>query len=126
MPASMISAPTGSMPKVIGNSMVMVAIGPTPGSTPIRVPIMQPMKHRNTFLRESATLIPSERLPTRLATKSNTAVAPLVSEQALDSGQAMDDRRPGPCIGVVDRRWDQTRRIERDRQVEQLLEHEAA
>ena len=35
MPASMISAPVGSSPKVIGSSMAMVAIGPTPGSTPI-------------------------------------------------------------------------------------------
>ena len=41
----MISAPIGSMPKVIGSSMVMVAIGPTPGSTPISVPIRQPRKH---------------------------------------------------------------------------------
>ena len=46
MPASMISAPTGSSPKVIGSSMAIVAIGPTPGSTPISVPTRQPMKHR--------------------------------------------------------------------------------
>ncbi len=49
----------------MGSSMVMVAIGPTPGSTPTKVPIRQPRKHRPTFLSERATLIPSDRLPTR-------------------------------------------------------------
>src|SRR5947207_13217894 len=62
MPASMMSAPVGSMPKVIGSSMVMVAIRPTPGSTPIRVPMRQPMKHSARFLSDSATAIPSARL----------------------------------------------------------------
>src|ERR1700704_6040750 len=65
MPASMMSAPVGSMPKVIGSSMVMVAIGPTPGSTPIRVPMRQPRKHNARFLSDSATAIPSARLLNR-------------------------------------------------------------
>ena len=63
----MISAPVGSMPKVIGSSMVMVAIGPTPGSTPIRVPIRQPRKQSARFLSDSATAMPSARLLKRSA-----------------------------------------------------------
>ena len=63
----MMSAPVGSMPNVIGNSMVMVAMGPTPGSTPIRVPTRQPRKHSNTFFSDSATAIPSARLLKRSA-----------------------------------------------------------
>jgi hypothetical protein len=59
MPANMISAPTGSSPKVSGNSIAMVAIGPTPGSTPMSVPIRQPRKQRPAFLIEPATLRPS-------------------------------------------------------------------
>ena len=55
------------MPKVIGSSMVMVAIGPTPGSTPISVPIRQPRKHRPRFFSDSATLNPRPRLPARSA-----------------------------------------------------------
>src|SRR5215217_2148532 len=62
MPASMIRAPTGSRPKVIGKRMAMVAIGPTPGSTPISVPTMQPRKHRARFCSERATERPSPRL----------------------------------------------------------------
>src|SRR6478735_9679286 len=61
MPASMIRAPTGSRPKVIGSSMAMVAIGPTPGSTPISVPTRQPAKASAIFCSESATPKPSCR-----------------------------------------------------------------
>jgi hypothetical protein len=42
MPASMISEAVGGRWKVIGSSMAMVATGPMPGRTPIRVPTMQP------------------------------------------------------------------------------------
>ena len=63
----MMSAPVGSMPNVIGSSMVMVAIGPTPGSTPIRVPTRQPRKQSNTFFSDSATASPSARLLKRSA-----------------------------------------------------------
>jgi hypothetical protein len=61
MPASMISAPTGGRPKVIGKSMVMVAIGPTPGKTPISVPTRQPTKASPMLWGESATEKPSAR-----------------------------------------------------------------
>src|SRR5215470_19118158 len=63
MPASMISAPTGGSPKVTGSSMVMVAMGPMPGSTPIRVPTMHPTKHSPRLDRVKATENPSERWP---------------------------------------------------------------
>ena len=43
MPASMISAPTGATLKVIGSSIAMVASGPMPGSTPIKVPTETPI-----------------------------------------------------------------------------------
>src|SRR5215213_8111043 len=58
----MISAPTGSSPKVIGSRMAMVAIGPTPGSTPTRVPTRQPRKQSPRFCSVRATEKPSPRL----------------------------------------------------------------
>src|ERR1700733_8868363 len=45
MPASMINAPTGGRPKVIGRSMATVAMVPMPGSTPTRVPTSAPTRH---------------------------------------------------------------------------------
>ena len=39
----MISDAVGSRPKVIGNSMAMVAAGPSPGSTPMAVPRTTPI-----------------------------------------------------------------------------------
>src|SRR3977135_1511838 len=47
MPASMISAPTGGKPKVIGSSMATVAMVPMPGNTPTRVPTSAPIRHSN-------------------------------------------------------------------------------
>src|SRR3954451_3010811 len=45
MPASMINAPTGGRPKVIGSNMATVAIVPMPGSTPTSVPTSAPIRH---------------------------------------------------------------------------------
>src|SRR6185436_6075585 len=45
MPASMISAPTGGRPKVIGSSIATVAMVPMPGSTPTNVPTSAPIRH---------------------------------------------------------------------------------
>src|SRR5687767_12310725 len=47
MPASMISAPIGGRPKVIGSSMATVAMVPMPGNTPTRVPTSAPSRHSN-------------------------------------------------------------------------------
>jgi hypothetical protein len=44
MPASMISAVTGSKLNVIGSSIATVAVGPMPGSTPTAVPSSTPTK----------------------------------------------------------------------------------
>src|SRR5262252_6260071 len=65
MPASMISAPTGGRPNVTGSSMVMVAMGPIPGRTPISVPTRHPRKHNPRLYRLKATENPSERLWSR-------------------------------------------------------------
>jgi hypothetical protein len=43
MPASMIMALTGPSEKVSGKSIAIVARGPMPGSTPIRVPTETPI-----------------------------------------------------------------------------------
>src|SRR5829696_7564025 len=62
MPASMMSAPVGSTFSVSGISMAMVAIGPTPGSTPISVPTRQPMKASARFIGVRAVAKPSAKL----------------------------------------------------------------
>jgi hypothetical protein len=46
----MITAETGFAWKVEGRRREIVATGPIPGRTPIKVPIMQPMKQKNKFL----------------------------------------------------------------------------
>src|SRR5512133_3966557 len=61
MPASMMMAPVGSRPKVTGRSIVMVAMGPTPGRTPTSVPTRQPMKASPRFCAVKATWKPSAR-----------------------------------------------------------------
>ncbi len=47
MPASMISAPTGGRPKVIGSSIATVAMVPMPGSTPTSVPTSAPIRQKH-------------------------------------------------------------------------------
>src|SRR4249920_758189 len=117
MPASMMSAPVGSMPKVIGSSMVMVAIGPTPGSTPISVPMRQPTKHSARFLSDRATLKPSARLSKRS----------IMGERNLETLLATEherlDGRLGCFVGPMHGPQD-VQRIEGNRQAEHLLEQE--
>ena len=55
MPANMISAPVGSSFTVNGSSIATVSAGPTPGSTPIAVPSVTPMKPQSRFIGASAT-----------------------------------------------------------------------
>src|SRR5919108_1779704 len=94
MPASMISAPTGSMPKVIGNSIAIVAIGPTPGSTPISVPMRQPRKHSARFLNERATARPSPKL----AKSSPMSVAQVPwRERDRQTQQELEQHRAERC-----------------------------
>ena len=49
-------------PKVIGNSSEMVATGPIPGSTPIAVPMTQPIRQKSRLLNVNATPKPCARL----------------------------------------------------------------
>src|SRR4249919_3688440 len=62
MPASMIRPDSGSRWKVSGSSMAMVAIGPMPGRTPIKVPTIAPMNAKPRLAGVSATPNPMARL----------------------------------------------------------------
>src|SRR6185295_1188931 len=62
MPASMISAPTGGRPKVIGSSIATVAMVPMPGNTPTSVPTSAPIRHSPKLIGENATPKPRLRL----------------------------------------------------------------
>ena len=62
MPASMMIDASGDNLKVIGSSMAMVAIGPTPGSTPTAVPRNAPMKQNIRFHGWRTIEAPSARL----------------------------------------------------------------
>src|SRR5215471_14011789 len=61
MPASMMSAPTGGRPKVIGRSMATVATVPMPGSTPTRVPTRAPSRQKPILYGLAATEKPRAR-----------------------------------------------------------------
>jgi hypothetical protein len=51
----MMSAATGGSVNVTGSSMAMVATGPSPGSTPTRVPSSAPIRQNNRFCGVTAT-----------------------------------------------------------------------
>src|SRR5713226_8314133 len=61
MPASMIRAPTGGSPKVIG-TIATVAMVPMPGSTPTSVPTSAPIRHSRRLIGVRATPKPRARL----------------------------------------------------------------
>src|SRR5262245_38299251 len=61
MPASMIRAPTGGSPKVIGSSIAMVATVPMPGRTPTRVPTSAPSRQNRMLYGLAATWKPIQR-----------------------------------------------------------------
>src|SRR5690554_193669 len=65
MPASMMSEVAGSRPRVIGNSIAMVAVGPMPGSTPTSVPRRQPRKQNIRLCGCSVMERPRYRFDTR-------------------------------------------------------------
>jgi hypothetical protein len=62
MPASITMARVASIPNVAGRSRLIPARGPTPGSTPTRVPIKQPMNAYSITDGDSATEKPTARL----------------------------------------------------------------
>src|SRR5215471_8471281 len=89
MPASMISAPTGGSPNVTGSSMVMVAIGPMPGRTPISVPTRHPMKQSPRLCSVKATENPSARLERSVLTADPSQDHPAGNHQDGD-GQVQE------------------------------------
>src|SRR5262245_22612631 len=90
MPASMISAATGATLKVMGSSIAIVASGPMPGSTPIRVPRKQPMKQYQRFCQVSATLKPNTRL-----WNSSILVSPQTLDHRIRQAQPPDEDADG-------------------------------
>src|SRR5205085_11511964 len=71
MPASMISAPTGGRPYVIGSSIAMVASGPMPGSTPISVPTSAPTRQSPRLVGVTAIEKPNQRFAKRSMGRSS-------------------------------------------------------
>src|SRR6266566_4629561 len=67
MPASMISAPTGGRPKVIGSNIATVAMVPMPGRTPTSVPTSAPIRYKRRLMGLTATPKPRARLWKRSA-----------------------------------------------------------
>src|SRR5476649_179203 len=86
MPASMIRAPTGGRPKVIGSSMATVAMVPMPGSTPTRVPTSAPIRHSRRLIGVSATPKPRARLEKR------SIIAPSLDQEAREKLQRQPQR----------------------------------
>src|SRR5947209_8636174 len=86
MPASMISAPTGGRPNVIGSSMATVAIVPMPGSTPTSVPTRAPIRHSSRLIGVKATPKPRARLEKR------SAIAPSLDQEAREQLQRQSER----------------------------------
>src|SRR3954470_23032343 len=86
MPASMINAPTGGSPKVIGNSIATVAMVPIPGSTPTSVPTSAPIRHSRRLIGVKATPKPSARL------EKSSAIAPSLNQKAREKLQRQPQR----------------------------------
>src|SRR6185436_21176099 len=80
MPANMISAQVGSSFAVSGSSIATVSAGPTPGSTPMNVPSVTPMKPHSRFIGCSA-------IPKPCSSASSASMR-------LDSGGAQKRREP--------------------------------
>src|SRR3982074_508597 len=86
MPASMIRAPTGGSPKVIGSSIDTVAMVPIPGSTPTRVPTSAPIRQSRRLIGENATPKPRARLEKR------STIAPSLNQETREELQRQPER----------------------------------
>src|SRR4029450_1490750 len=86
MPASLISAPTGGRPKVIGSSIATVAMVPMPGSTPTSVPTSAPIRQSSRLIGENARPKPRARLLKR------AAIAPSLNQEAREQLQRHPQR----------------------------------
>src|SRR6266446_3077568 len=86
MPASMIKAPTGGRPKVIGSSIATVAMVPMPGSTPTSVPTSAPIRHSRRLIGVKATPKPRARLEKR------SAITPSLDQETREELQRQPQR----------------------------------
>src|SRR5712672_3159232 len=91
MPASMIRAPTGGRPKVIGSSIATVAMVPMPGSTPTR--------HSSRLIGVRATPKPRARLEKR------SAITPSLNQETREELQRQP-KRIGEKQTATDRQAD--------------------
>src|SRR6476620_11828811 len=122
MPASMISAPTGGRPKVIGSSIAIVASGPMPGSTPISVPTSAPIRQSPRLVGVTATPKPNQRFvrmsmmrPLEPRPELQRQVQPVGEQHGAKRGEdrAPDQRLdPADLLGGVSR--DHERDVARD------------
>src|SRR5947207_4805502 len=113
MPASMISAPTGGRPKVIGSSIAIVASGPMPGKTPISVPTSAPIRHSPRLIGVTATEKPNQRFwnrsmmrPSEPRPKLQRQVQPIGEQDGAERREhhGADDRLdPAHFVGRVSR-----------------------
>src|SRR5258705_1265288 len=81
MPASMIKAPTGGRPNVMGSSMATVAMVPMPGRTPTSVPTSAPTRHSRRLIGVNATPKPRARL------EKSSAIAPSLNQKTREKLQ---------------------------------------
>src|SRR4030081_1712746 len=86
MPASMIRAPTGGSPKVIGSSIATVAMVPMPGNTPTSVPTRAPIRHSRRLIGLKATPKPRARLEKR------SAITPSLNQETREELQRQPQR----------------------------------
>src|SRR3954463_10717226 len=86
MPASMIRAPTGGRPNVIGSSIATVAMVPMPGSTPTSVPTSAPIRHSKRLIGVKATPKPRARLENR------SAITPSLNHETREELQRQPER----------------------------------
>src|SRR4029077_19096453 len=86
MPASMISAPTGGRPNVIGSSIATVAMVPIQGSTPTSVPTRSPIRHSKRLIGVNATPKPRARL------EKSSAITPSLNQETRKKLQWQPER----------------------------------
>src|SRR5882672_826695 len=86
MPASMINAPTGGRPKVIGSSIATVAMVPMPGNTPTSVPTSAPIKQSRRLIGVKATPKPRARL------EKSSAITPSLNQETREKLQRQPQR----------------------------------
>src|SRR5918998_5013992 len=106
MPASMISAVTGSKLNVIGSSNAIVAVGPMPGRTPTSVPSKTPRKQKKRFSGANAVVMPRPRSATGVIGRLYRNPVAEDRQRQLECPHEDDDRRQGQAEGDHDRRHD--------------------